>query len=54
MRCCCCAKEAQPSSREAEPSKLAFKSTSSNFALPKKLLGALPAGQGRRNRLTHT
>ena len=34
--------------------KLAFKSTSSNFALPKKLLGALPAGQGRRNRLTHT
>ena len=38
----------------AEPSKLAFKSTSSNFALPKKLLGALPAGQGRRNRLTHT
>ena len=45
--------EEAPSS-SAELSKLAFKSTSSNFALPKKLLGALPAGQGRRNRLTHT
>ena len=37
--------------RQAE---LAFKSTSLNFALPKKLLGALSARQARRNRLTYT
>ena len=54
MRLLLCDKEAQPSSREAESSKLAFKSTSSNLALPKKLLGALSARQARRNRLTHT
>ena len=45
--------EEAPSS-SAELSKLAFKSTSLNFALPKKMLGALSARQARWNRLTYT